>query len=163
MQPIDTKAYGQAIKQDSDSKESKRLIGFGRVFSGKIKKGSEMYVFGVTHSKERKDVSKHVIDDIFIFMGGNNLKAVSDMGAGNIVGIGGLDEALLKMGTISSLPECPSFAPARLLGTGLIKVAIQPKNLVEMPILIEGLKKLDKADPSASYYINDKGEYILET
>lgn len=64
-----------------------------------------MYVFGVTHSKERKDVTKVVINDIFIFMGGNNIKAVSDMGAGNIVGIGGLENILLKMGTICSLQE----------------------------------------------------------
>jgi len=38
--------------------ESKKLIGFGRVFSGKLKKGTEMYVYGVTHCKERKDVTK---------------------------------------------------------------------------------------------------------
>ena len=163
MQPIDTKSYEIATKTENKTKEHKRLIGFGRVFSGRIRKGAEMYVFGVTHSKERKDVAKVVINDIFIFMGGNNLKAVSDMGAGNIVGIGGLENILLKMGTISSLEECPSFAPARLLGTGLIKVSIQPKNFAEMPILIEGLKKLDRADPSASYHINEKGEYILET
>ena len=163
MQPIDSKSYKIATKKDDSSTESKWLIGFGRVFSGKIKKGSEMYVLGVTHSKERKDIAKAIINDIFIFMGGNNLKAVSDMGAGNIVGIGGLDNILLKMGTICSLEECPSFAPARLLGTGLIKVSIQPKNISEMPLLIEGLKKLDRADPSATFHVNEKGEYILET
>jgi len=32
-----------------------------------------------------------------------------------------------------------------------------------MDILIEGLKKLDKADPSASFYQNEKGEYVIST
>lgn len=32
-----------------------------------------------------------------------------------------------------------------------------------MNILIEGLKKVDKSDPSATYYMNDKGEYIIST
>jgi translation elongation factor EF-G len=49
------------------------------------------------------------------------------------------------------------------LGTGLIKVAVEPANISEMPLLVEGLKKLDKSDPSVSYYINDKGEYIIST
>jgi translation elongation factor EF-G len=126
-------------------------------------RGQEINVFGVTHSKTRQDVTVAVVRDILIFMGGDNLKSVSEMNAGNIVGIGGLENVVLKMGTLSSCPECPSFAPAKLLGTGLIKVAVQPKNLSEMPILIEGLRKLDKADPSVSYHINEKGEYILQT
>jgi ribosome assembly protein 1 len=164
MQPIDYKSYCMAMKSEEESgKDNKKLIGFGRVFSGKLQKGKEMYVYGVNHTREKKDVTKMVLNDIFIFMGGNNLKAVSDMNAGNIVGIGGLESVLLKMGTISSSPDCPNFAPAKLLGTGLIKVAIRPKNLSDMPILIDGLKKLDKADPSVSYYLNEKGEYILQT
>jgi translation elongation factor EF-G len=164
MQPIDAKSYAIATKRSDINENDKKLIGFGRIFSGTIKSGDEVYVLGATHSEEHKDITKIAINEIFILMGGNNLKLVEEMKAGNIVGIGGLENVLLKMGTISSSPECPSFAPAKLLGTDLIKVAIQPKNLSEMPILIDGLKKLDKADPSVSYCINDEnGEYILQT
>lgn len=106
MQPIDYRSYCMAKKSEEEpGKDNKKLIGFGRVFSGKLQKGKEMYVYGVNHSKDKKEVTKMVINDIFILMGGNNLKAVSDMNAGNIVGIGGLETALLKMGTISSSPD----------------------------------------------------------
>jgi ribosome assembly protein 1 len=44
-----------------------------------------------------------------------------------------------------------------------VKVAVEPKNLAQMPILLEGLKRLDKADPSASFFQNEKGEYIITT
>ena len=60
-----------ALKIEEESgKDNKKLIGFGRVFSGKLQKGKEMYVYGVNHSKEKKDVTKMVINDIFIHIVG---------------------------------------------------------------------------------------------
>ena len=66
------------------------------------------------------------------------------------------------MGTLSSNEHCPSFVPTNLLGQGLIKIAIEPKNLLEMPLLVEGLKKLDRSDPSVTFS-NEKGQYIIST
>ena len=163
MQPIDWNAYAVATENSSINQgESTRLVAFGRIFSGKIEKGKEYYIFGATHSKERKDVVKMRINDIFILMGGNSLKQVKEMNAGNIVGIGGLDDVILKMGTISSSLDCPSFTPSKLLGTGLIKVSLQPTKLSDMSQLIEGLKKLDKADTSVNYYLNEKGGFCTD-
>lgn len=96
-------------------------------------------------------------------MGGESLKKVERISAGNVVGIGGLDDILFNMGTLSNDIQCPSFAPANLQGSGLVNVAVEPENINEMNILIEGLKKVDKSDPSATYYMNDKGEYIIST
>lgn len=96
-------------------------------------------------------------------MGGENLKKSVSMGAGNIVGIGGLDDILIKTGTISSVPYCPSFTKANMKGTGIIQVAVETTNIEDGPKLIEGLKKLDKADPSVSYFLNERGEYIIST
>ena len=163
MQPISSKTYALAVKRPEEEKYEGRLLGFGRVFSGVLKAGAQMYVFGPKHSDEMPDICTVTINDIFVFKGANNIKAVPEITAGNVIGIGGLDNAILKMGTISSSKHCPSFAPSKLLGTGLIKVAILPKNIKEMPMLIEGLQKLNRADPSVSYNINEKGEYILET
>lgn len=68
-------------------------------------------------------------DDIFIMMGGENLKQVTEISSGNIIGIGGLDDHLFNMGTLSTEPDCPSFVAAPLLGAGLIEVAVEPINI----------------------------------
>ena len=119
-----------------------------------------MFIFGVKHNDHHRDVQAVIISELFILMGGENLKKVEKASAGNIVGIGGLDDILYNMGTISDREYCPSFAKASLEGSGLVKVAVEPKNLSQMSILIEGLRKLDKSDPSAEFYQNNKGEYI---
>ena len=41
------------------------------------------------------------VKELFIMMGGENLKKVEKVSAGNIVGIGGLDDILYNMGTLS--------------------------------------------------------------
>ncbi len=62
------------------------------------------------HNDDRKEISSCVIDDIFILMGGESLKKVDKISAGNVVGIGGLDDYLFNMGTLSNDVQCPSFA-----------------------------------------------------
>ena len=49
------------------------------------------------------------------------------------------------------------------ISKGLVKVAIETREIHDMPILVEGLEKLNKADPSVDYFVNDSGEYILST
>lgn len=47
-----------------------------------------------------------------------------------MIGIGGLDEVLIKSGTITTSPkECPNFFKVEGLSMGLVKVAIEPDEL----------------------------------
>jgi ribosome assembly protein 1 len=45
---------------------------------------------------------------------GQYLEGVTEMGAGNILSIGGLDEIVFKTATLSSSPFCPYLAPINL-------------------------------------------------
>ena len=56
---------------------------------------------------------------------GSNLKFVKQAPAGTIVGIGGLDDILIKTGTISSDKNCPNFSKVITISMGLVKVAIE--------------------------------------
>ena len=49
------------------------------------------------------------------------------VGPGGIVGIGGLEDILLKTGTISSTLECPNFSKLDGLSKGLVKVTVMPE------------------------------------
>lgn len=69
----------------------------------------------------------------------------------------------MKTGTLSTTPLCPNFTKSKVISLGLVKVAIESEELQDMDRLKEGLSKLDKADPSVNFYVNNKGEYILST
>ena len=51
------------------------------------------------------------------------------VGPGSIVGIGGLENILLKTGTISSTLECPNFSKLDGLSKGLVKVTVMPETI----------------------------------
>lgn len=94
---------------------------------------------------------------------GSSIKLVNQVPAGSVVGIGGLDDILIKTGTISTDVNCPNFTKSGTISMGLVKVAIETLNIGEMPLLKQGLIKLNKSDPSVQFFINNRGEYILST
>ena len=56
----------------------------------------------------QKDVKETTIEHLFLLMG-SSLKLIDEAPAGSIVGIGGLDDQLIKTGTISTDENCPNF------------------------------------------------------
>lgn len=88
---------------------------------------------------------------------------MDEVKAGNIVGIGGLEEHLVKTGIVTTYKNLPNFVRTKTISMGLVKVAIEAKNLSEMSLLKQGLEKLNRADPSVEFYTNNKGQFILET
>jgi ribosome assembly protein 1 len=94
---------------------------------------------------------------------GSSLQAIDQAPAGCIVGIADLEGIVLKTGTLATTPVCPNFQKYKVISLGLVKVAIESELLSDMESLKEGLYKLDRADPSVNFYVNNQGEYILST
>ena len=128
-------------------------MAIARVYSGTLRKGSHVFVFGANHSTENPDVTEVDIPNLFLLMGGQGLESIDQVGPGCIVGIGGLENVLLKTGTISSTLECPNFSKLYGLSKGLIKVTIEPKLLAQSQDLVNGLKQMAQADPSVEFYL----------
>lgn len=78
---------------------------------------------------------------------GRELEALESAPAGSVVGIGGLEEHILKSGTLSSCLSCPSFTELSQMVVPIVRVAVEPARPSEMPELIRGLKLLNQADP----------------
>jgi translation elongation factor EF-G len=93
-----------------------QFTGFARVFSGVLKRGTEVYIISSKTkgddvvSDVKYEVSTAKIDTIYIQMS-QYLEGVSEVPAGNCVGIGDLDNVLYKTATVSSCKICPSFSP----------------------------------------------------
>ena len=76
----------------------------------------------------QQDVREFEIEHLFLLMG-SGLKLIKQAPAGSIVGIGGLEDLLLKTGTISTDPNCPNFQKSGTISMGLVKVAIETENI----------------------------------
>lgn len=125
MQPFSSRIFDVLTRQQNKSSETQKLIGFARVFSGVLRVGQKVFVMGAKHGHNGiEDIKEVEIKHLFLLMG-SSLQLVESVPAGNIVGIGSLEDYIIKTGTISSSPQCPNFQTAKTISMGLIKVAIE--------------------------------------
>ncbi|XP_058453172.1 elongation factor-like GTPase 1 [Malaya genurostris] len=184
MFPIEPTAIPQSIVdgmmkllldsgQSNVHTEEELFLAFGRVYSGKLKKGDKVFVVGPKHdprilTQESFDLeaSPHIaqvqVDHLFMLMG-RQLEPVESVPAGNIVGIAGLQNHVLKTATLSSTPYCPPFVDLPKIATPILRVAVEPKDIQDMPKLIRGLKRLNQADACVEVRIQESGEHVLLT
>jgi translation elongation factor EF-G len=162
MQPYDSKMYDASIRSASRSDETQRLIAIARVFSGVIYQGQKVLVMNATHTNEKPDYKETTIEHLFLLMG-SSLSLLTQAGPGCIIGIGGMDNLLMKTGTISTTLACPNFSRFEGISTGLVKVSIEPELTSMIDYLRQGLEKLVRADPALEFYTTKKGEDILST
>lgn len=94
---------------------------------------------------------------------GKELDELDEVPAGNIVGIRGLQQHVLKTATLSSTPFCPSFCDLTIMATPIFRVAVEPKNPGDLKRLIKGLKLLNQADACVQILVQENGEHVLVT
>lgn len=63
-------------------------------------------------------------------------EGVKEVPAGNLVGIGNLDNIIFKTGTVTTMPGCPSMSPPVSASKSVLKVAVTTPNLQNAPKLI---------------------------
>ncbi|KAL6256851.1 hypothetical protein P5V15_011787 [Pogonomyrmex californicus] len=177
----------QNVKHEDvvEEKSDGALIAFARVYSGTIKIGDEVFVLGPKHNptvalecekageevdstfvlkdlKPGRHITKVTVNKLYILMG-RELEVVNHVPAGNVFGIGGLEEHVLKTATLSTTIACPSFTELTSLAVPILRVALEPKHSNDLPKLISGLKLLNQADACAIVHIQETGEIVLST
>jgi len=107
-------------------------------------------------------------DDLFIkgiqrtvLMMGRNTEPVEDVPCGNTVGLVGVDEYLLKSGTISSSEHAHNIRVMKFSVSPVVRVAVECKHPSDLPQLVQGLKLLAKSDPMVQTTIEETGEHIV--
>lgn len=94
---------------------------------------------------------------------GRDLEDLDEAPAGNIVGIGGLQNHVLKTATISTSLHCPSFSEMQMMATPILRVAVETENTFDMPKLLKGFKLLNQADACVQIIVQENGEHVLLT
>ncbi len=131
------------------------LVATGRVFSGTLKPGTEVWLVNARIKQKILQVSLYM---------GPYRELANEIIAGNIAAVLGLDKARAGE-TIVDMRYKDTMVPferLRMLSEPVVTVAVEPKNPAELPKLIDALHKLSIEDPSLVVKINEEtGEYLL--
>jgi len=139
-----------------------RFYAFGRVYSGVIRTNQVVRIYGpdYTHgSKVDLFVGKKV--QRTVLMMGRTIEQIADCPSGNVCGLVGIDSFLLKAGTLTTHDEAHPFHCMRFSVSAVVRVAVEVKNSTDLPKLVEGLKRLQKADPLVQSFLTKTGEHIV--
>ncbi|KAI9065854.1 eukaryotic translation elongation factor 2 [Trametes sanguinea] len=138
-----------------------RFYAFGRVFSGTVRAGPKIRIQGPNYVPGKKD-------DLFVksvqrtvLMMGRYVEPIEDCPAGNIVGLVGIDQFLLKSGTLTTSETAHNMKVMKFSVSPVVQVAVEVKNAADLPKLVEGLKRLSKSDPCVQAWIAETGEHIV--
>jgi len=138
-----------------------RFYAFGRVFSGKVATGQKARIMGPNYVPGSKsDLYEKSIQRTILMMGGR-VEAIEDVPAGNICGLVGVDQFLVKTGTITTCKEAHNMKQMKFSVSPVVRVAVEPRNPADLPKLVEGLKRLAKSDPMVQCMIEESGEHII--
>merc|ERR1712186_199269 len=138
-----------------------RFYAFGRVFSGKIATGLKARIMGPNYVPGKKeDLNEKAIQRTILMMG-RYIEAIEDVPCGNICGLVGVDQFLVKTGTISTFEQCHNMKVMKFSVSPVVKVAVEAKNPSDLPKLVEGLKRLSKSDPMVQIYTEESGEHVI--
>ncbi|XP_054286195.1 elongation factor-like GTPase 1 isoform X1 [Macrosteles quadrilineatus] len=182
---------GGGIEGDQDTlppppaEEDDVFIAFARVFSGCLRRESTVYVLGPKHDpavalqkqrqgeeivagvtlkdlKSGQHVTRVTLSDLYLMMG-RELETLECVPAGNVLGIGGLEDHVLKTATLSSNLACPAFRELQLMAVPILRVAVETKRPSDLPALVRGLRLLNQADACVQVIVQETGEHVIVT
>tara|TARA_Y100000310_G_scaffold343302_1_gene450272 strand:- start:2871 stop:5057 length:2187 start_codon:yes stop_codon:yes gene_type:complete len=129
---------------------SGKEIAAGRLFSGTLKPGMEVYL--------NEDKNKQKIQQLLVY-NGIKPEQVEEVPAGNVLAIGGIISETGE--TITTKPE-EHFTNIKHIFDPVITKSITVPKPQDLPKLIEVLKKVGKEDPTLKIEINEEtGENLM--
>jgi len=96
-----------------------------------------------------------------VLMMGKYTEQVADVPCGNTVALVGVDQYILKSGTITDLDDAHNIKAMKYSVSPVVKVAVKVKDGKDLPKLVEGLKKLSKSDPLVVCTTEESGEHVI--
>ncbi len=127
-------------------------VAVGRIYSGTVKQGQEVYVVG--HYKPMR------VQQVAVMVGPERIP-VNELSAGNVVALIGVREAYAGA-TLSTIKDIAPFEEIHYISEPVVTMAIEAKNPQDLPKLIEVLRTIAKADPSLKVEINQEtGEHLI--
>ena len=128
-------------------------VATGRLFSGTLRRGTELYVMGTAKKINR-------LTQVGIFMGAERIE-VESLPGGNIAAVTGLKDAIVGS-TVSTLMDMTPFEDLKHYSEPVMTVAIEAKHMKDLPKLVTALRQVGKEDPTVNVSINEEtGEHLI--
>ncbi|KAK2118105.1 Elongation factor 2 [Saguinus oedipus] len=138
-----------------------RFYAFGWVFSRLVSTGLKVRIMGPNYTPGKKeDLYLKPIQKTILMMA-RYVEPIEDVPCGNIVGLVGVDQFLVKTGTITTFEHAHNMRVMKFSVSPVIRVAVEAKNPADLPKLVEGLKRLAKSYPMVQCIIEESGEHII--
>jgi len=129
------------------------FVATGRLFSGRIFKGKDVHLVAL-HKNEK-------IQQVAVYKGINRIP-VEEVVAGNIAGIVGISDAFSGETVCDIDYLIEPFEEIKHLFEPVVTKSIEPKNPMELPKLVDTLKKIGREDTTLQVKINQEtGEYLV--
>ncbi|MFH0973588.1 MAG: elongation factor EF-2 [Candidatus Micrarchaeota archaeon] len=126
-------------------------VAVGRLYSGVIKKGTELYL-AAQYAREK-------IQGVAVYMGIDRV-TIDEVPAGNIVALVGLKE--VYAGETVSEEEIEPFEKIKHHSEPVVTKSIEAKNPRDLMRLVEALRRIAKEDPTVRVTLNQEtGEHLL--
>jgi len=138
-----------------------RFYAFGRVFSGTARSGLKVRIQGPNYVPGKKEDMFIKAIQRTILMMGRYTEPIEDVPAGNILGLVGIDQFLLKSGTLTTSETSHNLKVMKFSVSPVVQRSVEVKNANDLPKLVEGLKRLSKSDPCVLTYITESGEHVV--
>ncbi len=135
--------------------EKAGIVATGRVFSGTLKPGEEVYLLTADRKGRILQVSLYM---------GPFREVTKAIPAGNIGAVMGLDEVRAGETVIDIRykDQAAPFEQLRYVSEPVVTIAVEPVRIQDLPKMIEALRKLSIEDPNLVVKINEEtGEYLL--
>ncbi|TIC49620.1 translation elongation factor 2 [Wallemia mellicola] len=170
-QEKDTQNDEKGEGQEEQIEES--MIGFARIYSGNIRVNDTLKCLLPKYNSEvppnnahnLKHVQDITIKSLYMMMG-RDLVPVSEVPAGNVFAIGGLDGVVLRNATLITPDNDNCFinlASVVNQVAPIVRVALEPGSATDMGKLVNGMKLLNQADPCVEVLQQETGEHVILT
>ena len=138
-----------------------RFYAFGRIFSGIVATGQKVRIMGPNYQPGKKEDLYEKSIQRTVLMMGRYTESIPDVPCGNICGLVGVDQYLVKTGTITTFKDAHNMRVMKFSVSPVVRVAVECKNPADLPKLVEGLKRLSKSDPMVQCQIEESGQHIV--
>merc|ERR1719369_1642626 len=143
------------------SSDKGRFFAFGRVFSGKVATGMKARIMGPNFVPGKKEDLYNKNIQRTILMMGRYTEPIEDVPCGNICGLVGVDQFLVKTGTLTTFEQAHNMKQMKFSVSPVVRVAVEPKDQQQLPKLVEGMRRLAKSDPMVLCVSSESGEHII--
>ncbi|MFQ6094955.1 MAG: elongation factor EF-2 [Candidatus Bathyarchaeia archaeon] len=131
------------------------LVATGRLFSGDIKVGEQVYLVGAKREYRVQQVSMYM---------GPFREVVDHIDAGNIAALLGIDLARAGETLVDAAQKdlMVPFEQITYISEPVVTIALEPKHPKDLPKLVDVMRRLSIEDPNLVTTINkETGEYLL--